>query len=1147
MGRVGRVGQLSGPAANPATTRANDEQRVASDPAVSAFVTASAGSGKTKLLTDRLLRLMLAGTPPGRIQCLTFTKAAAAEMAVRLQRRLGSWVTLDDPGLSAELRALVVEPTQEALDRARALFADVLDVPGSMRIGTIHAFCQSLLRRFPLEAKLSPRFQLIDETEARQERDRAREAELTRADPGALARLAGLLSADQFGAKIAALVGQAPRLGDRLSLPDRRRTLRRALGASFETAAELIADAVLFEEAELRRAVHAMHRHGSPSIVKKAERMLGWLGLTPDLRAEHWTEWRSEFFTKSNEVRGHGTFANDKLAARDASVIAAMLAEAERVACVDGELGAIRLAAATDDLLSLATPILAAYAGRKRDAGLLDYPDLIERTGRLLENPGAAWVLFKLDGGIDHLLLDEVQDTAPDQWRIAHTLSEEFFAGSGARAVRRTFFAVGDPKQSIFSFQGAEPSEFERARDRVRGRVRDAGQSWRDVTLDVSFRSTTPVLDLVDAVFADPAATPGVDQPGGLHHVAARAGQAGRVELWPLAPSAKRDERAPWSVPDRNETEVSGLQRLATTLAARLAAEIGSGEVAAGDVLVLVQRRGTFARTLVRSLKTAGVAVAGLDRLDLAAQAAVQDLLALCDTLLLPGDDLSLACVLTSPLGGLDDHDLIELTAARTASLWEVLRARAAERPAWQSAWSMLSGLLGRADHVTPHALLASALGEWGGRARLLARLGPEAAEPIDELLRLALEHTRAHPPSLQGFAHWMRRAGAEVKREAEGSGDAVRVMTAHGAKGLQARLVVLADTTGMPPTDDAFTWVPDPATGAQWPVWRPSAEWDCPALAAAREIRDRDRTAEHNRLLYVALTRAEDRLIVCGWAPRAAPAARCWYRLVEAGFARLTTDRRPFGPEWEGEIEVLTAPQSAAPDRRAASARDRPDTAMPAWAGVAPNWRPRPPPAERLLPRPLAPSRPEGVRLGPVPAAASPIHAADLAARRRRGEVVHELLQHVPLLPPAGRVSAARARAAMLGHAGAADDAIGVMNAPELHELFGPGSRAEQPLTGLVDGVVVSGVVDRLVVLPDRVVLADYKTGRTPPGDVARTPVLYLRQLAAYRAVVRGAFPGRDVRCILVWTDSPVIVHVPDALLDRHAPGLMLREADAT
>ena len=1149
-----------------ARARAEQEQLQASDPEVSAFVSASAGSGKTKLLTDRMLRLMLGGADPSRIQCLTFTKAAAAEMSLRLQRRLGEWVTRDDDALDRDLLELRVDPTDAARAKARELFATVLDLPGGMRIGTIHAFCQSLLRRFPVEAAISPHFRLVEDTDARQAMDQAREGVLATTPPEDLRDLAGLANAERFAALVSILEGQRARLGPALTLADPRleAAMRRVAGASGATDGAILAAAIRWDqEPALTAALRSIAEQGSPAVKLRADGMLGWLGLDAGLRSEHWAEWLKEFADGSGNPRKFGAFPNAKLAEKQPELRDALHAEQERVMSIEDSRRALRVAEASTALLRLARPVLGAYAGRKRDMGFLDYGDLISLTSGLLLNPGAAWVLYKLDGGIDHLLLDEVQDTAPEQWQIAHQLTEEFFAGQGARseqvagqgAPSRTFFAVGDPKQSIYSFQGADPEEFGRSHDRMAARVGGSAQEWRDVTLDVSFRSTAPVLALVDAVFADPLAARGVAEDGPLRHFADRAGFAGQVELWPLTPLPEEQAPASWTVPERNLGLVSAPQRLADALARYIGIQLQDGvqlqsrgrPLQAGDVLVLVRRRDAFARALVRALKARGVAVAGLDRLVLTEQAAVQDMLAACDAVLLPEDDLAVACVLTSPLGGLTDDSLMALAMGRRGTLWDALRDRAGERRAWQDAWDFLGALRARADYVTPHALLSEALGPLGGRARLLARLGTEAAEPLDELLNAALAYTATHPPALQGFVHWLRRSGAEVKREAEGAGAAVRVMTVHGAKGLQAPLVILPDTTALPPEDDAFHWVHDAATGADLPLWSPRKELRCAAVQQAHAAERDRRMREYNRLLYVALTRAEDRLLVCGWHTKRGVPADSWYRMAERGFQAIGAPAGPFSAvpgAWEGEHLMLSSEQVVqVPKSPAAGASAAAD--LPRWAGQPGDWRPAPTPPEPRLPVPLAPSRPDGASLGPVPRAASPLDQREDAGRRfLRGTLVHTLLQHLPDLREAEREQAALE---YLGRPGfglswaevrdLGDQVIGVLRHPGLAPLFGPAGRAEQPLAGLVGGTVVTGVVDRMAVLPDAVWVADYKTGRDAPASITSTPVRYLRQIAAYRAVLHGVFPGRPVRCALVWTQGATVAMLPDALLESHAP----------
>jgi ATP-dependent helicase/nuclease subunit A len=958
-----------------ASSRAAARQRDASDPAVSAFVAASAGSGKTKLLIDRLLRLMLAGADPARIQCLTFTNAAATEMATRLQNELGQWVTLADDGLRARLAQLDVTPDAAVLAKARALFARVLDLPGGMRIGTIHAFCQSLLRRFPLEAALSPHFRLMEEIDGHAELEGAREDAMAQADPASLAVLAGLVNAGQFGQLVAALRGHYADLRPLLNSPVMLPRLQRAFGVS-GTDASLIESAVVWsDEKALLANLLALRAGGTASEITLAERMFGWLNLPAALRAEHWSEWLDIMLTGKGDRRALGGFCKGKWSKAHPEIGPACMAECERVYGIEDQRRALRAAAATAALLTLAGPVLAGFEARKAHRGLLDYDDLIARTSALLLNPGAAWVLFKLDGGLDHLLLDEVQDTAPEQWSIAGALTAEFFAGDAARDGGRTVFAVGDRKQSIYSFQGADPAEFDRWRAIMRDRVKAADGAFRDTELDVSFRSTAPVLALVDAVFAGSAAI-GVVEPGAaLRHEAHRVGQAGRVELWPLVPRPDAVTPEPWEIADRNHGLTTAPQRLADALAHWIRAQIGTARLesrdrmlAAGDVLILVRRRDDFARALVRRLKGLGVPVAGLDRLYLTDQPAVQDLLALCDTLLLPADDLSLACVLTSPLGDLTDDDLMELAVGRgQASLWEALRQRAPERPAWKAAWDLVATLLARVDYVAPHALLSEALGPLGGRARLLRRLGPEAAEPIDELLSAALAYAGSHAPSLQGFVHRLRQSGAEVKRQAEEAGSVVRIMTVHGAKGLQAPLVILPDTTSLPPDAGGLFW---PEKGL--PLWSPRAELRCAATDAMKAAAKAGRMEEYNRLLYVALTRAEDRLVVCGWETRHKIPDESWYSVVAEGLSRLSPEAEPLedvGVAWAGEILSCSSAQHAAPkrDREHAVAVATP---VPAWAGQAPDWRPAPPPVEPVRPVPVAPSRPTANPRWPVGAA---------------------------------------------------------------------------------------------------------------------------------------------------------------------------------
>ncbi len=771
------------------------------------------------------------------------------------------------------------------------------------------------------------------------------------------------------------------------------------------------------------------------------------------------------------------------------------------------------------------------------------------RRKRLLERRGADWVLYKLDQGLDHILIDEAQDTNPDQWQVVARLADELFAGEGAREVGRTLFAVGDAKQSIFSFQRADPAAFDGMREHFAAKAREAQQRWRALALDMSFRSTPAILSAIDAVFARPEAADGVAASGErLHHRASRAGQAGVVELWPPVRPRERPATAPWTPPLRREPADSPPARLAALIARRIKGWIDGGKrlasedrpIHAGDVMVLVRRRDIFVEELIRALKAASVPVAGIDRMVLTDQLAVMDVLALARFLLLPEDDLSLACVLKSPLVGLSEEQLLLLCHGRGGTLWRALGQRAAGDPALAAARDYLAGLLRRVDFTPPFELLAAILGSDGapeqpsGRRRLVARLGPDAEEPLDELLQLALDYERGHSPSLQGFVHWLESGQAEIKRDPEASArDEVRVMTVHGAKGLEAPIVILPDTMQPPTQSPHLLWLDEGEGGLLWP---PRRAHEGALAQTLRALAEHKRDQEYRRLLYVAMTRAADRLYVCGWEGRRGPPAGCWYDLVRAGLAGLAEPfafdcRGEIADGWAGEGLRHLSPQTTAPERRrrGISEESKPEP--------LPGWALRPPPPEPKPARPLAPSRPEAEE----PAIYSPL-GPDQGARFRRGLMIHRLLEALPELPTRARKAACRrflARAAFaLPKALQAElmaETLAVLGAPEFAPLFAPGSRAEVPLTGLVGDRIVAGQVDRLVVTEEEVLIVDYKTNRPPPDSAAAVAPLYLGQMAAYRALLEKIYPGKKVRCLLLWTDGPRLMALPAALLDNY------------
>ena len=1160
-----------------ARQRAEEAQASAADPKASAWVEASAGSGKTKLLTDRLLRLLLAGVPPQRILCLTFTKAAAAEMATRLALRLGEWVVADDATLAKILLKLTgATPGREGLAAARRLFVEVLEQPGGMRISTLHGFAQSLLRAFPLEAGLAPQFAVMQEQDGRALLARERDALLVSGaaqDP--LAVLAKYLAPTRFAEVIGTMATTGSEVLEavhkRQGMAGLRAALARKLGIlpGEEDEAAIEAAVIDAPEAEDLRAATKLLLAGGKQDFGHGQKLAAWFALPEAQRIAKHADWRAIFITTENEVRSK--LATQKLGARQDEINNLMRREGERLLVLDGKHAAARVLAASMALFAIGAPVLQRYQAAKENAGLLDYDDLIAGARKLLADPGSAWVMYKLDDGLDHVLLDEAQDSNREQWGIVRALSAEFFAGLGARDTQRSIFAVGDKKQSIYAFQGAEVEQFKDAKDHYESIVRASGQEFRPVPLDVSFRSTEPVLALVDAVFADAPARDGVAADKKLEHGVDRAGHAGSVELWPILQVEKAQPPPDWAPPEQAVAAEGAAPALAEALAYRikrmvdhetLPARVEKGQEAAqaegrrirpGDILVLLRarKRGGFAAALVRELKKLSIPVGGIDRMILADELPVQDMLALAAWLLLPDDDLNLAALLKSPLIGLDEDALFTLAQPRQASLHAALMAHRGSATDFGRVADWLSVQAARLDFITPHGLFADVLGAPGpldpraGRARILARLGPDAGDPLDELLNAALEHEKLNPPSLQGFVHWLRQGGAEIKREAEAAGDVVRIMTVHGAKGLQAPIIILPDTTGKGQDRKTLRWFEDGDEAL--PVWAPQVKgFEAPALTAQRQADQAREAEEEHRLLYVALTRAEDRLIICGWNGAQKLSPGCWYDLVTQGFTRLPgVEACAFDPATLGapadafgaepKLLRLSAPQTAPPRLEDPIAASAAEARPPAWA-----WQKL---AEEAPAGSLAPSALPGEQETP---AAAPRPAQDpLGLRFRRGRLVHALLQSLPEHPEAGweelsrRFLARRAPGLTAAEQEVTlQEVLDLLRQGWMRAALGAGSLAEAPLAGEVHGRLIAGQVDRLKIEADRVLVLDYKTNRPPPEQVAEVAPLYLRQMAAYRTLLRAAFPGRVVECALVWTYGARFMALPDAVLDPHAPG---------
>ena len=1114
---------------NPASQR----QVEASDPANSTWVSANAGSGKTRVLTDRVARLLLARVDPQNILCLTYTKAAASEMQNRLFRRLGSWAMLDDAALRADLRELGVEDDIPAarLRNARTLFARAIETPGGLKIQTIHSFCAGLLRRFPLEAGISPQFTEMEDRASALLRAEVVEQIAMGPEAGVVDQLARHFTEadfDRFLKEIAAKRGLFDALPDDVEL---RRTFDLAAGLT----AEVLLQSVLPEgTSDLIGRLRALCLTGSSNDMKEARKLAGF--TTDDTPG-----WADLIILEDVFLTGEGakipfsaklgTFPTKATRQKALTLMDQVepLMEAVELARADR----IKLMALdrTRALHGFAGVFIRAYEQRKLMRGMLDFDDLIRKARALLTDPLVAqWVLFRLDGGIDHILVDEAQDTSPDQWAVIERLAQEIATGQGAQPDRkRTIFVVGDKKQSIYSFQGADPEGFDRMREHFDAKLKQAGDKIHPLQLEYSFRSAEAILRVVDLTFAGPLMT-GVE--GAFPHRAFKANMPGRVDLWPpVAVIKAEDEGRVWTDPldqvSAQHHDVRLARRIATAIrdmvdSGSIPVEIGKTgafeqrSITEGDILILVPRRSGVFPEIIRACKALDLKVAGADRLRVGAELAVRDIAALLRFLALPEDDYSLAAALKSPLFGWTEQMLYTLAQGRPEKtyLWAALRG--ADHPA---TLAVLDDLRNQADFLRPYDLINRLLTRHGGRKALLARLGPEAEDGIDALLTQAMAYERSAVPGLTGFLEWIETDDLEVKRQAESKADRIRVMTVHGAKGLESPIVILPDTAKRKIDVKAAIYDVDGQ-----PVWAPQVGQMPSTLRTAREELIAAQTRERQRLLYVAMTRAETWLIVCG-AGDMSEARESWYDMVAQGMQQAGAVRHDFAGEAGWRVEGLDwtklPVQSAVPAVQL-------DTSTPEFPVIG------------ALPAKMDTVSPSG--LGGEKVLAGEIFGADSEDAKARGSLIHRLLEHLPQTPPALRETLANAIVAgsvegVPDPAALMADVLVMIDAAHLAPVFAANALAEVEVTATIPAFPnhrFHGAIDRLLISDTTITAIDFKTNRKVPETAVQVPDGILRQMGAYDAMLRQIYPDRQVNIAILWTATAHLMPLShDMLMD--------------
>lgn len=1153
------------------------DRLLATDPALHAWVAANAGSGKTTILRNRVIRLLLSGASPDRILCLTYTKAAAAEMQNRIFEELAKWVGLDDAELDREIGAILDEKgrpagfTRNQLAMARTLFAHAIETPGGLKIQTIHAFAERILRLFPLESGVPLNFEILDDATTSSLVEEARQLILARAIrmPGSplaaafhdLVDCSGLGTFTETLDRALSLLGGLAIKGIRL--PDaetRMRLMRQRLGLGRGLTRAMV-DAewlsALPSPGTLAGWVEALKRFPSKSAFRNSfiatleHAIESYIG--PDI------DWISPVIAGMTTLDGRlsGTLLTTAQQGQAPDLVAELQALISQHAHWKARHVAFDVLERSLALMTFAEAVHHAFEARKQARNALDFNDLIAALRRLVRAGHAGWIMMKLDAAIDHILVDEAQDTTPDMWDILKALTEEFFAGQSQVVRPRSLFVVGDEKQSIFSFQGANPADFEAARQHFGEKAGKPHRILDPVPLNHSFRTSPDLLDVVDRIFSDANAREGVALSGkAIQHSAAWPDFPGETVLWPLIrpPAADQTPTGPFQPP---------AQALAEAVAGQIQAWFDAGachlrdgkRIQPGDILILVQTRDGFFEAMLKALKRRGLPVAGADRLKLQDHIAVQDLLVVAEAALSPNHDLALATALRSPLFALDDETLERMARHRQGSL----RSALAREPAAATQAARLAALVQAAKTLGPYAFFARLLAEpvpgpsgLTGRQALQQRLGSDIHDPLDAFLTEAQGFESRETSALLLFLLDQRGRSTEIKRDMDQSGDQIRVMTVHGSKGLEGRIVFLCDTTrppkGIKRNEPILVFEEDlpllPWLGSRTEI---------PAgLKADFDRLNRLQREESRRLFYVAMTRASDRLIIGGrlFKPPSKeeldagaehllkdPAKATWYQLARDGLSTHPGARRVPDPEavargldgLNREIITIAASMPAAVPAAIPSLREPADMIR-----TRPDWLDRQPPAERAAPRRLVPSR----LAGPDPG--GPREGAQAAARQR-GILVHRLIELLAPHPATTREASARRWLSQVAPKLGEPDikallapTLTLLAAPEFERWFGPDSRAEVALAGsitLADGTTcpVEARFDRLVITSDWIGILDIKTGLR--GEAVSEGIL--RQMALYRRLIATLYPGRRIDCALLWTRDITLEPLPELLLD--------------
>lgn len=1128
----------------------------ASQPKKSIWVAANAGSGKTRNLITRVARILLQGSLPHKILCLTYTNAAAAEMQTRLFNELGTWSMMSDADLKEKLLDLddkffLNRPEgQKMLAKARQLFARALESPGGLKIQTIHGFCGSVLRKFPLEVNISPNFKVLD--------DRKKQIIVQQS----------LLNLVKSNPEIFDNILMELEISDLKQFINQVLTFRSKLNAEFNLDSfcacfglkhqqidpkQELAEIVNGFPNDIFNIVTQALQRGSKTDLKHAEKLkrmkfssdkeklsiLENIFCTDDGKARSLRSYPSKA-AKIFEPRLEGLFSKlqkcflDYLAKRNEAIV-------------------IKKAQV---LYDFSHKFFKNYDELKNLEGALDYDDLIIKTQLLLKEHHSKWVLYKLDGGIDHILLDEAQDTAIEQWEMLVALMDDFFSDDRAVMGERTFYAVGDEKQSIYSFQGANIKAFSYMKDFFSSKLSFLGNELDSVELLNSFRSSIAILRFVNEILKDGGGT-GVKNIS--DHSAFHEALPGRVELWPLVEEQPGKQKNNWWDFEKEIVETSATDKLAENIAIEIKKILKSNstlvfpnedfekrnrKILPGDFLILVRSRGAIFKSILKKLKQHDLPIAGSDRLLLLNELAIRDIISLLKFLDNTSDDLSLAEALRSPLLGLSESDLFKISFNRSSTLYHSLTLNL---PKHEASYIILD-LVQEAQETAPYELIEKILINHRGRLRMGARLGESVNDVLDEFLLQALIYEDLEPPCLRGFLDWLQNIDVPVKRQLSNSSSSIRVMTIHGSKGLESPIVIMPETSYN-------------LRGAKRDMFLENDDWVCFSDKSGylptqiRELKEESIISsieEENRLFYVAVTRAKNWLIIAGVGKENKNKSDDnqtinWYVRSKKALENLTANDRP-GPNLIAQEKIIFEHNWLVEKQiHTKNIKLKKDSNFEFI--ITPFLDEKN--LKNFQKKSFIASQMVDVEDDDFVMKQS--YDLDQSNRRKKsasyGVAVHHFLQYIRSFSPTDHhyvkdhfVSNFNNGIDQSGMVETAfQEALAVLEKPELHSLFFKSNILnEVEVSGFIDlankrkddlksKIHVSGRIDLIHITESRILIIDFKTNKQIPASIKLVSKAYLAQIAVYIELLKATYPTRKISGAILWTKTAKLMKIPN------------------